>query len=201
MAFQNTRNKDERMIKEGRVDVVTVSNPQLITADTDPLDSVTVVSTLGIISRGTINIGLAKEYATLESDTPALTIAVDLIRQTFTFECQLIQWNIELFSLAWGLEALDGAYPMAKIGHDIPVATRYGYLVTTKRLDNRPFYILMFEGFAKAEDVRFAPSGDAHVTYQFMAQAAQHSTFEQLDDSQYDAIDYGVQWFGPAPLS
>lgn len=202
MAFINARNKDQRMIREGRVDVVTVTDPQLISPDSNPMDSITIVGPMGFIMRGTIDVGLDKEYADLESDTPALLVASDLIRQAFTLRCDIIQWNINLFGLVWGLEIEDGQYPMAKIGHATPILERYGYLVRTTRLDGTPFNILMFEGFAKAESTRFAPSGDSHVTYSFMAQATQPEAIEALDVGNnagaYDNIDYGVMWFSDA---
>lgn len=187
------------LLKEGTVEIGTVTNPELIgTNNTDPL-SFFSGDVLGYFRQGSTNIGINRTYAEALAGTPAIRVRKDLVQKDFSIQLNIFQYNADLMNLVMGLDVQAG-YPittpsvktvdLAHIGHDEPVqaAQKYGILLRTELTNGKPFFVLMYQGQNVSEDASLALAGTDYATPAINFQAFPAASITN------GRRDYGVFW-------
>jgi len=173
MAYNST----EFILKEGTIQYGTWTDPHLLTPASDPTASFSATDTVGYIRMGTQVYNIADERVEYLTNTPHEIVRRDLLRRNYFWNFVVNQFNKENMALFKNMEVQTGAWTIAWIGPDIPVATRYGWLVTGYRVDGTAIYWAIWSGEVSTEDNNVAPSGTDYVDINVMIQAFAHSSF------------------------
>lgn len=161
-----------------------------------PLDAFTVNVDLGDFQQGSLNPQLQREFTEFLVGTPAKIGRKDLIRKQWMWEATLAQFNDDLLGLVQALDVDSGTYSVAWIGSDEPTQSENGYAIVTNLMNGAAFVPAMWFGRCTAEQVGPAFTGTAHATYQFKAEAFEHTAFISAPN---DAHNLGAFLIGPTP--
>lgn len=182
----------EMLIKEPPVIQIGSWAPGSIAPATDPATVFTGGEDLGYMERGSFGQEITRVYAEFRAGTPSKRIRKDMTQKDLSYAAMLAQINGDLMTLVQGLDTETGAYIIGHIGSDEPAPTVNGFKAVTALVDTTTtFGMGMYSGRVVSENVGINPSGDAHITYEFRAEAEEDADFVATPN---DLRNYGLQW-------
>jgi len=184
--------RDHFNISEGTLEIGTWTNPHLIASTANPLTSFSSAGIVSYFQQGTLVAGLNDTFAEFLAGTPGKRIRKDLTMRDFTLSVSLAQFNKDVLALALNADVDGtGSYPLAFIGNDAPVKPQNGYLLRSKRVDEKELYIAVWAGEITTEDKSLTFSGTAHTIIPATIQAFEHTSFIANPN---DKRNYGAIW-------
>lgn len=184
--------EEQMLLKEPMTIEIGTWAPGSIAPATDPATVFTGGDNLGYMERGSFSQEIVRAFAEFRQGTPSKRIRKDIIQKDLTYVAMLAQINGDLMTLVQGLDTETGAYIIGHIGSDEPAPTTNGFLASTTLVDTTTtFGMGMYSGRVVSENVGISPTGDAHITYEFRAEAEEDAYFVTTPN---DLRNYGLEW-------
>jgi hypothetical protein len=195
---------EELQLEEGFLFVGTYPDPENIGAvgGGDPESHFTSSGIVGYLERGTMVIGVNREYAEAESGTSAVKIRKDMIRKTYMITGNSLQINNpDLWEIRDGYlvqkNFVDSGFTgdIAHIGPGEPTSasTARGWLLKARDVTGEPHEYALYFGRVTTEDISENRSGDAYVSIPIQIEAFPHPNFDVSVPAEKEKA-YGSKW-------
>ena len=185
--------KDEFILKEATIQYGSWANPHALTPASDPKTAFTATDNFGYIRMGTVVIGLNDTFVQYKAGTPHKIIRQDLLERMYNWQFTCNQLNANSLNILYNMDVDSGAHILGWVGNDAPVKTRYGFLMTGKKVDGTAFYAAIWEGEVVTEDKSMNFPGTDYVDIPVLVQAFEGPTFVSPNDN--DEHNYGMIFY------